>query len=1035
MRRLTVSELLTATGGTLLAGGESAAVTSVSTDSRKAGEGALFIPLTGERFDGHDYIDKALALGAAGCLCARTPAAFLPDKFYIAVPDTRLALKALASWYRGQFDIPFVQITGSVGKTTTKEMIASVVSQRYRTLKTAENFNNDIGTPLTLLGLDDTYEAAVIETGMDHFGEIRYLGEMVRPHIAVITNIGDAHIEFFGSREGILKAKSEIFENLDADGVAILNGDDALLDTVALPQRIVRCGESAHTDVRVSALRDRGIDGIACTVTTERAEYQLNIPAPGRHMIYAASLAVAVGEELGLSVPEIERGVALYEPAGSRMRVHRLSGDRRLLDDCYNANPQSMSAALRVLAASEGKKIAVLGDMKELGELTESAHRAMGELCAVQGVALHALGEDRRGIAQDNMIEISVTGLQKSFDLEKKILDGLTFQINSGERVGLLGKNGAGKTTLFRILTGEIDYDAGEVAIASDRRVGLISQIPVYPAGYTVEDVLQSAFERMRRMADEMERLSAQMANGDESEETLRRYGELSARFEGLGGYDTATAVNKVANGLSIPADMRTRLFDTLSGGEKTRVNLGRLILEDTDILLLDEPTNHLDLHAIEWLEEYLASFKGTVVAISHDRYFLDRTITRVIEILDGHAEFYNGNYSFYAVEKERRYLEKMRQYEKEQAKIRQLEAAADKLHLWAFMGNDALHKRAFSMEKRIERMRTTDKPTREKKMTAQFRSSEFLGDEVLTLKGVGKSFGERTLFSGVDLKVAGGERIALIGDNGTGKSTLIKMIMGEEYPDEGRIKLGPSTKIAYLPQIIHFDVPQRNLVDTMLYSKRDITPQKARDRLAAFHFRGEDVFKSVSVLSGGEQSRLRLCMLMDDEVNFLILDEPTNHLDIASREWIEEAVEAFDGTLLFVSHDRYFINRFATRVWELEEQRITDYPMGFARYRKVKAEQPAKKAEPEKTVKEKSLTEKPQRSNKNQQAARRQLTICEREIAQQEEALAALDARLEEAASDYEKYSALYAEKETQEQKLTELMERWEALAAEAGE
>lgn len=400
MRRLTVSELLTATGGTLLAGGESAAVTSVSTDSRKAGEGALFIPLTGERFDGHDYIDKALALGAAGCLCARTPAAFLPDKFYIAVPDTRLALKTLASWYRGQFDIPVVQITGSVGKTTTKEMIASVVSQRYRTLKTAENFNNDIGTPLTLLGLDDTYEAAVIETGMDHFGEIRYLGEMVRPHIAVITNIGDAHIEFLGSREGILKAKSEIFENLDADGVAILNGDDALLDTVALPQRIVRCGESAHADVRVSALRDRGIDGIACTVTTERAEYQLNIPAPGRHMIYAASLAVAVGEELGLSVPEIERGVALYEPAGSRMRVHRLSGDRRLLDDCYNANPQSMSAALRVLAASEGKKIAVLGDMKELGELTESAHRAMGELCALLGIdRVIAVGEYARGIA------------------------------------------------------------------------------------------------------------------------------------------------------------------------------------------------------------------------------------------------------------------------------------------------------------------------------------------------------------------------------------------------------------------------------------------------------------------------------------------------------------------------------------------------------------------------------------------------------------------------------------------------------------
>ncbi len=414
------------------------------------------------------------------------------------------------------------------------------------------------------------------------------------------------------------------------------------------------------------------------------------------------------------------------------------------------------------------------------------------------------------------MIEISVTGLQKSFDLEKKILDGLTFQINSGERVGLLGKNGAGKTTLFRILTGEIDYDAGEVAIASDRRVGLISQIPVYPAGYTVEDVLQSAFERMRRMADEMERLSAQMANGDESEETLRRYGELSARFEGLGGYDTATAVNKVANGLSIPADMRTRLFDTLSGGEKTRVNLGRLILEDTDILLLDEPTNHLDLHAIEWLEDYLASFKGTVVAISHDRYFLDRTITRVIEILDGHAEFYNGNYSFYAVEKERRYLEKMRQYEKEQAKIRQLEAAADKLHLWAFMGNDALHKRAFSMEKRIERMRTTERPTKARRLDARFTSREFRGDEVMQVKNLSKSFGERTLFSEIYLRVEPGERIALLGENGTGKTTFINMVMGLEPADTGSIRLGPSIRTAYLPQIIHFDHPERSLVDTM---------------------------------------------------------------------------------------------------------------------------------------------------------------------------------------------------------------------------
>lgn len=633
------------------------------------------------------------------------------------------------------------------------------------------------------------------------------------------------------------------------------------------------------------------------------------------------------------------------------------------------------------------------------------------------------------------MIDISVSGLVKSFDLEKKILDGLTFQVDSGERVGLLGKNGAGKTTLFRILTGELYPDEGEVHIAANRRVGLISQIPVYPAGYTVETVLRSAFARMQRMADEMAALSEKMAAGDESEETLRRYGELSARFEGLGGYDTDTAVNKVANGLSIDAQMRTRLFDSLSGGEKTRVNLGRLILEDTDILLLDEPTNHLDLHAIEWLEEYLSGFRGTVVVISHDRYFLDRTITRVIEILDGHAEFYSGNYSFYAVEKERRYLERMRQYEKEQAKIAQLERAADQMHLWALMGADKLHKRAFSMEKRIERMRTTDKPRKERKMTAQFQSSEFLADEVLVLKNLSKGFGERTLFSGINATITGGERIALIGDNGTGKSTLIKLIMGEEYPDEGRVKLGPAVKCAYLPQVIHFDVPERNLVDTLLWSKRDITPQKARDRLAAFRFQGEDVFKSVSVLSGGEQSRLRLCMLMDEEVNFLILDEPTNHLDIASREWIEEAVEAFDGALLFVSHDRYFINRFATRVWELADGKITDYPMGFARYRKLKAEQTAKKAENTPPVKEKTVTERTPRGNRAQQSAKKQLAICERDIAKAEEELAALDAQMEQFACDAEKLCALYEEKQAAEAALSALMEKWETLAEQAGE
>ena len=630
------------------------------------------------------------------------------------------------------------------------------------------------------------------------------------------------------------------------------------------------------------------------------------------------------------------------------------------------------------------------------------------------------------------MVDIRVTGLVKSFDLEKKILNGLSFQVDSGERVGLLGKNGAGKTTLFRMLTGELEPDEGEIQLGAGRQVGLISQIPVYPAGYTVEDVLRSAFARMYRMKDEMDALALRMEQGASDETTLRRYGELNARFEGLGGWDTDTAVNKVANGLSIPQAMRQREFDCLSGGEKTRVNLGRLILEDTDILLLDEPTNHLDLQATEWLEEYLRKFRGTVVTISHDRYFLDRTVTRIIEIQDGKAEFYSGNYSFYAIEKERRYQERMKQYLKEQAKIQQLEKAAEQMHLWAFMGNDALHKRAFSMEKRIERMRTTEKPTKARKLEARFQSREFKGDEVLQIKGLTKSFGEKHLFSEVYLRCEGGERIALLGENGTGKTTLLNILTGSEKPDSGSVRLGPSVKAAYLPQVIHFGHPERSILDTMLY-ELDITPQSARNRLAAYQFTGEDVFKKVSVLSGGELSRLRLCMLMDESINLLILDEPTNHLDIDSREWLEEAVEAFDGTLLFVSHDRYFINRFATRVWELENGTVSDYPMGFTQYRQAKEEEHAAAsaaaavpAPPKKTG---------SRGNRAQQAVKKQLTICETAISRLETELTRLDGEMEQAACDAERLNELYRQRQAVETELEREMTRWEELSLQAEE
>ena len=632
------------------------------------------------------------------------------------------------------------------------------------------------------------------------------------------------------------------------------------------------------------------------------------------------------------------------------------------------------------------------------------------------------------------MIDISVSNLVKEFEVGTKIVDGLTFQVDSGERVGLLGPNGCGKTTLLRILTGEVSCDEGEVVIAPGKRLGLISQIPVYPAGYTVEDVLDTAFAPLREMEREMEEL-AQRMGADSDSALLSRYDKLSAAFQAGGGYDTDTNKNKVCNGLSISREMREQLFDHLSGGEKTRVNLGRLILEDTDILLLDEPTNHLDLRATEWLEEYLEKFKGTVLAVSHDRYFLDKVVDRVIEIQNGKAEFYSGNYSFYAVEKERRYEEKLKQYEKEQAKIEQLEKAAEQMRVWAYSGMDKTFKRVKSMEKRIERMRVTDRPRKERRMEARFGEREFRGDEVLSIKGLKKSFGDRTLFSDVNLEVEGGERIALLGDNGTGKSTLIKLIMGEEGADEGRIRLGPTVKIGYLPQIIHFSHPERNLVDTMIYDL-DCTAQTARNRLASFKFRGEDVFKPVSALSGGEQSRLRLCMLMDAQINLLILDEPTNHLDIQSREWIEEAVEEYEGNLLFVSHDRYFIDRFATRVWMLEDGHITDFKGNYQEYltARQRAQNAGRAIAPAAQEIKEPKKEKPKRPGGTKNLEK-EVAAAERAVGKAEEQMYELTQQIEEAASDYLKLQELYEQREALEEEILKLYGTWETLSAQLEE
>ena len=617
------------------------------------------------------------------------------------------------------------------------------------------------------------------------------------------------------------------------------------------------------------------------------------------------------------------------------------------------------------------------------------------------------------------MVDIQVTNLTKFFVIGENLLQGLSFEIQEGERVAILGRNGCGKTTLLKILTGEMDYDDGEVYINPHKKIGLISQIPVFPVGYTVEQVLRSAYTEIMAVKRKMEALEKAMAHGASAEQ-LREYDNLLGRFQSGGGYEMDVEVDKICNGLGITADQRQQEFDSLSGGEKTRMNLARLLLEKTDILLLDEPTNHLDLNSVEWLEGYINAFKGTVVAISHDRYFIDRIAQRVIEIVDGHAEFYSGNYSFYMDEKQARFDLQLKQYEQEQAKLKQLGFTVERMKGWG-INNRTLYRRAMSIQHRMERIKKTEKPKKERTMKASFGEKDFSGDIVFKMKGVSKAFGPRTLFSDVNLTVEGGERIALLGDNGTGKSTFIKCLLGEEDCG-GKLQFGPTVKWGYLPQIIHFPHPERTLYDTMLYEK-NCTPQTARDRLGAFMFQGEDVFKEVRNLSGGEQSRLRLCMLMDEKINLLILDEPTNHLDIASREWVEAAIEEFEGVLLFVSHDRYFIEKFAERIWLLEDGKIRDFNCGYAKYRSILEHEAA--AKPAITAAPKVKKEKAKGGTKENDKLIRRL---EREIEKQEAVVAEFDAKIEAASADYQELTRLLGEKEEAETLLLELMEQWEA-------
>jgi peptide chain release factor 1 len=520
------------------------------------------------------------------------------------------------------------------------------------------------------------------------------------------------------------------------------------------------------------------------------------------------------------------------------------------------------------------------------------------------------------------LIDISVNGIHKYYG-DKPVLTGVSFTVQAGEHIGLIGANGAGKTTLFRLLSGEESPDSGNFSLS--KRAGILSQIPRVDGNSTAGDVIMEAFAPLRDMESRMCELERSgLAGGLD-------YGNLAHRYEAAGGYEQDVRLARVRQGLKIGDDLYSRPFGSLSGGEKTRINLARLLLEESEILLLDEPTNHLDIDSTEWLEDFLSDYKGTSLIISHDRFFLDNVASRIIELENGESEEYNGNYTFFAREKARRLAEAEERYEREQREYKRLMDTARRMHDYA-MQNAKLHKRAFAIEKRAARIPLTERPKKQAELRQKFRSRPLRSDDALRAADIGKSFGERVILRTTTLSVSPGDRIALMGANGAGKTTLMKMLAGELAADGGDIKTGPSVKTAVLPQTVTFDRPERTLYDTMLYA--GFSPQEARDRLGGFHFRGEDVFKTVDVLSGGERSRLALCLLMKNETNFLMLDEPTNHLDIQSREWIEEAVEAYDQTLLFISHDRYFTARFASRIWMLEDGALTDFHGTYEEYR-----------------------------------------------------------------------------------------------------
>lgn len=533
------------------------------------------------------------------------------------------------------------------------------------------------------------------------------------------------------------------------------------------------------------------------------------------------------------------------------------------------------------------------------------------------------------------MIICSINNIAKSYS-GKIIFEGLSFELKKGERVGLIGRNGSGKTTLMKCLAQEETVEQGEIYWSKGSQIGYLAQIPSYPKGTTVKEVLQSAFDSLIRVEQDMKKLEAQMsaASPDELEKIMDRYGQLQEQFMSNGGYEIDANIQRIAQGLNIQG-LLDQEFMNLSGGEQTKVGLALNLLNEPDLLLLDEPTNHLDLMANEWLGEFLNDYQGTVVIISHDRYFLDEVVTKIIDLEDGEVAIYHTNFTDYVKEKEAKILREFQAYEEQQRKIKKMRERAKQLRIWANQAkppNAKLHRQAKNMERMIERMEKVKRPYLGKKLSLDMNGADRSGSDVIVAKDLKKSFADQLLFEDVNIHVRFQERVALIGENGTGKSTLLKMIMGLENPDEGEVKLGTQVKLGYLSQKIFpsVEVGDKTVLE-VFREEVNIEQGKARYLLAGFLFYGSDVFKKVASLSGGEKMRLRLAQLMHQETNLLILDEPTNHLDIESREVLEEALSDFEGTIFAVSHDRYFLDQLFKKVYWIEDKTVFEFAGNYS--------------------------------------------------------------------------------------------------------